>query len=282
MTDYSSVINNLNQKLMFKMRKIRVVPNEDLGSEKTIEEYMGLGFGSHYTGDSGEDVNNVRSDRQYVTHRPHGIVPDHIVKGRRQKDEDDDDGDDSLVDLTPEDEIREQDEEVGDIPTDPETAEAPPEDLNPEADMGGDVGDPGMGDMPPTDPNDPGLGDPMAGMPGQEEAKTPNELGRTYEMKKIYARLVSMNEYLADENSPNILKTKQAIAKSIDLFAVIGANPESYKEKIDEIIISYYKFLEAAYRRVKAFYRSEALKRGTLPSEINTEQNNEDNDTEGI
>jgi ferredoxin-like protein FixX len=94
-------------------------------------------------------------------------------------------------------------------------------------------------------------------------------------MKKIYSRLVSMNQYLADEQSPKIMKTKQNIAKAIDLFAVIGANPESYTEKIDDIIISYYKFLEAAYRRVKAFYKSEAQRVGGYPFEKNEEQKND-------
>ena len=91
-------------------------------------------------------------------------------------------------------------------------------------------------------------------------------------MKKIYTRLIAMNQYLADEYSPRVVKTKHNIAKAIDLFAVIGANPDSYKEKIDEIIVGYYKFLEAAYRKVKAFYKSEAQRVGGLPSGNDEEQ----------
>jgi hypothetical protein len=162
--------------------------------------------------------------------------------------------------------VQEQGEELAPEPEapaeDPAMAEAPPED------MGADMGDPMAGG----DMSDPGLGDPTMGMPGEEPPKDPNELGRTYEMKKIYARLISMNEYLADERSPRIVKTKISIAKAIDLFAIIGANPESYKEKIDDIIVSYYKFLEAAYRKVKAFYRAEVKRVGGMPLTKNEEQ----------
>ena len=143
-------------------------------------------------------------------------------------------------------------------------AEAPPEDMG--ADMGGD---PGMGaDMG----GDPGLGDPNAMMPGEEPPKDPTELGRTYEMKKIYSRLIAMNQYLADEMSPKMFKTKQNIGKSIDLFSIIGANPESYKDRIDEIIVDYYKFLEAVYKKVRSYYRGEALRVGGMPLEKNEEQ----------
>jgi hypothetical protein len=81
-----------------------------------------------------------------------------------------------------------------------------------------------------------------------------------------------MNQYLADEMSPKIYKTKQSIAKSIDLFAVIGANPESYTDRIDEIIVGYYKFLEAAYKIVKSYYKGESKNVGDTTLEKNEEQ----------
>ena len=84
-----------------------------------------------------------------------------------------------------------------------------------------------------------------------------------------------MNQYLADEHDRRIMKTKQSISKAIDLFSVIGANPESYKERIDEIIVSYYKFLEAAYKRVRSFYKSESQRVGGMPLEKNEEQKDE-------
>ncbi len=289
MPDYSSVINNLNRKLFFKLNKIKVVPDEG-GKEKTIEEFMGgyvggMGFSQHYGGLSytqGTDPRDAKTfDHTYKTHTPFYGRKDHEVKGRRQsKREDEDEKKKHFVDLSGEsgeedyeDQMQEQDEDLGVPEAAPEEAgaeEAGAEEM-PGADFAPD--DPGMGAG--GDVTDPGMGDPMAGMPGQEEPKDPNELGRTYEMKKIYSRLVSMNQYLSDEHDRRIMKTKQNISKAIDLFSVIGANPESYKDRIDEIIISYYKFLEAAYKRVRSFYRTEASRVGGLPLEKNAEQKDE-------
>jgi len=284
MSDYLKQIGNLNRKLFFKFNKIKITPDEDKG-EKTIEEFTGgMGFAQHYGGNStsgfanrSDNLGASASDRSYTTHKPHTVVGDHPIKHRPEKECPDDDPsckdqeeeentDGINIDLSKaKQSIGEQDEEAA-IPEEPgATEDPPPEEMGAEGDMAGmdDMGEPGMGAG--GDMSDPGLGDPSAGMPGEEPPKDPNELGRTYEMKKIYARLVSMNEYLADEMSPRIVRTKTSIAKAIDLFAVIGANPDSYKEKIDEIIVSYYKFLEAAYRRVKAFYKSEAKRVGGMP-----------------
>jgi len=280
MPDYTNLINNLNRKLFFKFNKIKVTPAEGESKEKTVSEYLGpgggFGFNQHYGGErypgshdrsADLDVPDVSGlDDDYVTHQPTHIKPDHDVKASKIDDDQNtqkEKENDKVVDLNP-GEMREQDEELAPEPAIEEPAAEP--------DMG-DVGaDPGMGADPGI--GDPGLGgDPNAMMPGEEEPKTPNELGRTYEMKKIYSRLVSMNEYLADERSPKILKTKLNIAKAIDLFSVIGANPDSYTEKIDEIIIGYYKFLEAAYKRIRSFYKLEAKRvGGTLPFENKEEQ----------
>lgn len=288
MQDYNQIINNMNRKIFFKLNKVKIVPDEEGSEPKTVEEYMGtgggFGFSQHYGGDhygrndrsSSLDVPNVASlDREYTTHRPHSIRPDHPVKKREQKKNEESGEEKPLIDLAPDDEdeiqVQEQDAEAA-----PAAPEPPPEEPMPEEmpEGGAEMEDPGMeaGGMDPG-MGDPGMGDPMAGTPGEEEPKNPTELGRTYEMKKIYARLVSMNEYLADEMSPKILKAKRSIAKAIDLFAVIGANPDSYKERIDEIIISYYRFLEAAYKKVRAFYKSESKKVGGTPLENNLEQN---------
>lgn len=294
MPDYNSIINNLNRKLMLKLNKIRVIPDEG-DKEQSIEEFMGgyvggMGFSQHYGGLSytqGTDPRDAKTfDHTYKTHTPATFRKDHQAKGGKpkfkKKDEDEDKK--HFVDLSGEsgEEDYEEDMKMSEIealpaappPEGPEADPTATEDTGAADEAGGDFapegGDPGMGAG--GDVTDPGLGDPMAGMPGQEEPKDPNDLGRTYEMKKIYSRLVSMNQYLADEQDRRIMKTKQSIAKAIDLFAVIGANPESYKERIDEIIVGYYKFLEAAYKRVRSFYKLEAQRVGGLPFEKNEEQ----------
>jgi hypothetical protein len=298
MSDFLNQINNINRKLFFKFSKIKVTPDEETKETKTIGEFTGgMGFAQHYGGNSqsSHDTRNAgQNDKPYTTHRPHTIRPDHAVKQRPEKECPDDDPsckdaeDDNggiVIDLskakegldnTSEGQLQEVDEVPEAMPEEPTATEGPPpDDMAGVDDMGDMGGDPAMGDM-----SDPGLGDPNAGMPGEEPPKDPSELGRTYEMKKIYARLISMNEYLSDEMSPKIMKTKTNIAKAIDLFAVIGANPDSYKDRIDEIIIGYYKFLEAAYRRVKAFYKAEAKEAGGIPLEKNEEQKDDESTME--
>ncbi len=293
MPDYTNIINTLNKKILVKLNKVKFVPDEG-GEEVSVQEYTGgMGFSQHYSmghygGNShsrGYDPRDAASqDKNYETHRPHQIVPDHMRPGDKRKKKDDEE-EKHFVDLDPEENPEEMTEqEGGDLAPDP-GAEAMPKEEPAEPEMpenldaGGDLGDPGMG-TPGSDITDPGMGDPNAVMPGEEPPKDPNELGRTYEMKKIYARLVSMNQYLADEQDQRIMKTKQSIAKAIDLFAVIGANPDSYKEKIDEIIVGYYKFLEAAYKRVRSFYKTESQKAGgAMPLDKKEEQTTE-TDTE--
>jgi hypothetical protein len=316
MPEYNNTINNLNRKLFFKFNKIKIKPLED-EKETTVENYLTHAFQHHYGGnrsigtqDTGFiDVPDVSSvDDEYTTNRPAHIKPDHDVKVRPQTNPEEDEKKDAedadspiSVDIGEGGDINRFDKENIDLrekarkeflrrqkaakakrnvreqgeepapEAEPPAEEPAPEDMGAEPDMGGDpgMGDPGIGD--------PGIGDPNAMMPMEEEPADPNELGRTYEMKKIYSRLVSMNQYLADEMSPKIYKTKHNIAKAIDLFAVIGANPDSYTERIDEIIIGYYKFLESAYKTVKSYYRAEANRVGGLPK---NEEQKDDKDTE--
>jgi hypothetical protein len=281
MPHYNNVIDNLNRKLFLKFNKIKLEPQEGDGKKDvTVETYLNQAFNQHYgvttsSNSSFIDVPDVSAvDDTYETHRPTHIKPDHDLKVRPQENPEEDEKRDLKnspvsIDLS---DVREQGEELAPDPSVPTEPEVPPAEMGEEPDMGGV--DPGMGGMGV----DPGMGDPNAGMPGMEEPKSPTELGRTYEMKKIYSRLVAMNQYLADEMSPKIYKTKQSIARAIDLFAVIGANPESYTDRIDEIIVGYYKFLEVAYKIVKSYYKSEAKKGGDATLEKNEEQKDDKGD----
>jgi hypothetical protein len=151
---------------------------------------------------------------------------------------------------------------------DPEEAstDAPPEDPQ-VGDTGGDptaaVPDPNMPEAPDQsmDPNaammDPSMGgmggnvDPMTGQP----VETPHDLGRIYEIKKVYTRLTSIESYLASESDPFLIKIRKYVSQAIQLFEILASNLQSYKEKLDEIIIQYYKFLDLVYDLVKERYR---------------------------
>ena len=112
-------------------------------------------------------------------------------------------------------------------------------------DMGGDMG---MGDEAGGD----------MGMGGAEEEKSPHELGRIYELKKIYTRLTSIESYLSSEADPELTEIRRYVSQSIELFEILASNIDSYKEKIDEIIISYYKFLNEIYFKIKDYYKEKS------------------------
>jgi len=90
------------------------------------------------------------------------------------------------------------------------------------------------------------------GMP--QEQKTASELGRIYELKKIYTRLTSIESYLGNESSQELLEIRNYVSQSIELFEIIAANFDSFKEKLDEVIVMYYKFLIEVYGSVKNYY----------------------------
>lgn len=119
-------------------------------------------------------------------------------------------------------------------------------------DAGGEEG--GIGDMGMDDQgNMPGVeGGGMPGMEGQqEEEKTSNQIGRVYELKKIYSRLASVESFLSRTTDEEILEVRKMVAQSIDLFEIVISNFKSYKEDVDEIIVTYYKFLDEVYSTIK-------------------------------
>jgi len=108
------------------------------------------------------------------------------------------------------------------------------------AEMGADMNLGGIGGMDNT------------GMFGeQEEEKTPSQLGRIYELKKIYSRLTSIESYLANESDSQLMEVRNYVSQGIELFEIISANFNSYQDKLDEIIITYYKFILEIYETVK-------------------------------
>ena len=156
-------------------------------------------------------------------------------------------------------EIKEQDDKT---PIDPTVEEEPEE-------GGGDM------ELPPdpatTDPSmnaqqpgamgmggEMGIGDEMGDMGMEEEEKSPHELGRIYELKKIYARLTSIEGYLSAEADPELSEIRRFVSQSIELFEIVASNIDSYKDNMDDIIISYYKFLKEVYFKIKGYYKTKS------------------------
>jgi len=134
--------------------------------------------------------------------------------------------------------------------------EPPPEEEAPPAPEGGEM-PPEGGEMPEGGlPADMAGGDMGAGMPGQEEEKlSSSEIGRVYELKKIYARLSSVETYLSRATDQSILELRKFVAQSINLFEVVISNYRQFKEKVDDIIVQFYEFLDVVYTSLRKYYK---------------------------
>lgn len=102
----------------------------------------------------------------------------------------------------------------------------------------------------------PGM-DPMmgGGMGFGMEPRSATELGKIYELKKIYNRLASIESYLATEASEDLQKIRGYVAQAIEMFEIIASNLYAYKDRMDEIIVIYYKFLLEVYDLVRTYYK---------------------------
>ena len=97
---------------------------------------------------------------------------------------------------------------------------------------------------------------PEAGtMPGEEPIKDPEYIGRTFTLKKIYSRLVSIDSYLEGSSDVKLLRLKKYVSSSLELFQILIFNLRSFQDKIDKIIVLFYEFLLLIYRILSQYYR---------------------------
>ena len=96
--------------------------------------------------------------------------------------------------------------------------------------------------------------DPMTGQP----KITLDVVGKVYELKKIYSRLLAVQSQLSFSPDLTLLKLRKFITKSIDLFETVISNIGLYKTEIDDIIVMYYKFIEEVYEIMKDYYKKKA------------------------
>lgn len=131
----------------------------------------------------------------------------------------------------------------------PETAGAEAGGEMPEG-MGGEMGaDAGMGGMG-------GMGMGGMGMGEPQQTLSSSQIGRVYELKKIYSRLSSVETYLARTTDQSILELRKYVSQSIDLFEVVITNFEQFKDKIDEVIIMFYEFLSIVYGSLRTYFNN--------------------------
>ena len=125
-----------------------------------------------------------------------------------------------------------------------------------------------MGGMDPNAMGGMGM-DPNAPLPGAQNAE---QIGRTFELKKIYNRLIAIETYLSFSTEPILLKIEQYTSKAIELFELVMTNIQMYQDKVDDIVVTYYKFLEKIYEVIKQYY--------ALKQEKENDENNENEDNQ--
>jgi len=167
------------------------------------------------------------------------IISDKTVKEQDEKSEVDkstEDPDISKIDQMTSSSMGEQNPASGENPN------VDPSQADPNAMMGGD----------PTqaDPNA-----MMGGMPGMEPPKTAEQIGRIFELKKIYSRLLAIQSQLSFSSDLILLRIRKFITKSIELFELLISNVDSFKEEIDSIIVDYYNFIQEVYNLMERYYK---------------------------
>ena len=160
-------------------------------------------------------------------------------------------------------------EEAGVPAAPPEATPAPPGAATPAGEPGGlppgePAGAPGAGplEVPGATPGM-GMGGVEAGTMGtggtQGPAESTEEVGRIYELKKIYSRLASLESYLSEATNPKLLRLRELIVQSIEMFNAFVSNMRLYKDRLDEIIVVYYDFLEEVYTFLQKYLEKHKL-----------------------
>jgi len=149
------------------------------------------------------------------------------------------------------------------------------------------MNNPNMGQMDPTtgmspmnqDPNSMGQMDPATGMPINDpnamggiggmpmepnKPQTSSDVGRIYELKKIHSRLNAIDSYLGTMLDTNLEKIKSYVTKTIDMFNTVISNFDLFKEKIDDIIIQFYSFLQEIYAFLRDYFKDKDKTREEL------------------
>ena len=235
---------------------------EDQAAKRFIGHYVRRGQGEYRKGDRGtDDVKDVDTlnygdvDDEYVTHRQ-GILPY-------------DDYSSYQVHKLGFEQAMPSPEEVGAAAAggDP-TGGAIDTPEEQQAQMGAQPEG-----MPP-DAMQPGMGQVL---PEEDVSKKPSDLGRIYELKKIYTRLTVIEAFLTESSDTKLIELRTLVSRGIELFEIVASNMSSYRpprapeETIDEIIVNYYRFLERLYEHVAKYYKKRSTefhkRRENMPTE---------------
>lgn len=85
----------------------------------------------------------------------------------------------------------------------------------------------------------------------ENEQYDSSEIGRIYELKKIYSRLLSVEGYLNVSNDEELMKLRTYTIQAIDLFKTMVYNLDKFMDQVDDIIVIYYNFLVKIYETIR-------------------------------
>lgn len=128
------------------------------------------------------------------------------------------------------------------------------------------IGEPPTGDTPDNALANPGQFGPgeagmgaggLGGMPGEVAPLTSSQIGRVYELKKIYSRLTAIESFLSRTVDQSMLSLRKYVSQAIDLFEIVISNIQQYQDKIDDIIVTYYKLLDIVYTTIRKYFSEE-------------------------
>ena len=68
-----------------------------------------------------------------------------------------------------------------------------------------------------------------------------------------------MQSYLAGTTDPNLIKLRNYVSSTIDLFRTLISNVTLYKDRLDEIIVVFYKVVDNVYEILSKYYKDKDI-----------------------
>jgi len=131
-------------------------------------------------------------------------------------------------------------------------------------------GDPNMMGQDPNMMGMPGASGMMPGMPTQEPIRTARELGRIYELNKIYMRLYTIHKILSSVSDSKLQNIRDMTTEVFEIYRLILNNIKSYAGILDDIILQYYKFLDELVRILDIYFKANSEKKDNVKSNNRT------------
>ena len=95
-----------------------------------------------------------------------------------------------------------------------------------------------------------GAGEAGAEMGGDQEMGAAGtveiNIGRVYELKRVFSKLMALSNLLDTYSDVEFEEVSKQVLDALDLFNVISLNLDKFVDKIDNIIVEFYKFITSA------------------------------------